>query len=61
MICGILGIILVLIGVLLLIIKKKIYDIHTHEKDKQIICSSCGAEILDKTGEFCSKCGSPIK
>ena len=25
------------------------------------ICSSCGAEILDKTGDFCSKCGSPVK
>ena len=25
------------------------------------LCSSCGAEILDKTGDFCSKCGAPIK
>ncbi len=25
------------------------------------ICSSCGAEILDKTGDFCSKCGSLVK
>jgi hypothetical protein len=25
------------------------------------LCSSCGEEILDKTGEFCSKCGAPIK
>jgi len=24
-------------------------------------CSSCGAEILDKTGDFCSKCGAPFK
>lgn len=23
-------------------------------------CSSCGAEILDKIGDFCSKCGAPI-
>jgi len=24
-------------------------------------CSSCGAEILDKTGDFCSTCGAQIK
>jgi len=30
--------------------------------DKNLnLCSSCGEEILDKTGEFCSKCGAPIK
>lgn len=27
----------------------------------KIYCSSCGAEILDKTGDFCSKCGAPLK
>jgi len=27
----------------------------------KIYCSSCGAEILDKTGDFCSKCGTSIK
>jgi len=27
----------------------------------KLYCSSCGAEILDKTGDFCSKCGSPLK
>ena len=25
------------------------------------ICPSCGAEVLDKTGDFCSKCGVPLK
>lgn len=25
------------------------------------ICPSCGAEILDKIGGFCSKCGATIK
>ena len=24
-------------------------------------CSSCGAEVLDRTGDFCSKCGTPYK
>ncbi|KKK44083.1 hypothetical protein LCGC14_1261760 [marine sediment metagenome] len=24
-------------------------------------CSSCGAEILDRTGNFCLECGAPIK
>ncbi|KKM86921.1 hypothetical protein LCGC14_1274150 [marine sediment metagenome] len=24
-------------------------------------CKSCGAEVLDKAGEFCSKCGGPLK
>lgn len=26
-----------------------------------ILCSSCGAEILDTSGDFCSKCGAPLK
>ena len=30
-------------------------------KQRLKLCSSCGEEILDKTGEFCSKCGAPIK
>ena len=25
------------------------------------ICPSCGAEVLDKTGDFCSKCGVSLK
>ena len=25
------------------------------------ICPSCGAEVLDKTGDFCSKCGASMK
>jgi len=28
---------------------------------KGVYCQSCGAEIPDKTGGFCSKCGAPIK
>ena len=24
-------------------------------------CTNCGTEILDKTGDFCSKCGAPLK
>ena len=33
-----------------------------NSKDRNLnLCSSCGEEILDKTGEFCSKCGAPIK
>ena len=27
----------------------------------KVYCSSCGEEILDRTGDFCSKCGAPIK
>ncbi len=27
----------------------------------KLYCSSCGEEILDKTGDFCSKCGAPLK
>ena len=27
----------------------------------KLYCSSCGDEILDKTGDFCSKCGAPLK
>ena len=26
----------------------------------KIYCSECGAEILDKSKEFCSKCGTKI-
>ena len=31
-----------------------------NKKDLKL-CSSCGEDILDKTGGFCSKCGAPIK
>ena len=31
------------------------------EKKNIVYCQSCGAEILDKMGEFCSKCGAPNK
>ncbi|MFX1340632.1 MAG: zinc ribbon domain-containing protein [Promethearchaeota archaeon] len=27
----------------------------------KVFCSSCGAEIVDATGDFCSKCGAPLK
>ncbi|MFX1531602.1 MAG: hypothetical protein ACFFBC_10860 [Promethearchaeota archaeon] len=30
------------------------------EKEKTGYCKSYGAEILDKTGEFCSKCEAPL-
>jgi len=40
-----------------LTMKRKSQDIK--KPKKTLICSSCGTEILD--GEFCSKCGSPIK
>lgn len=30
------------------------------EEKKTGFCKSCGAEILDKTGDFCSKCGAPL-
>ena len=33
----------------------------TREIVGKVFCSSCGAEILDKTGDFCSKCGAPFK
>ena len=28
---------------------------------QKVYCSSCGAEILDISGGFCSKCGAPLK
>ena len=28
---------------------------------QKVYCSSCGAEILDVAGGFCSKCGAPLK
>jgi hypothetical protein len=28
---------------------------------QKVYCSSCGAEILDVAGAFCSKCGTPLK
>ncbi|MBA7498724.1 hypothetical protein ES704_01461 [subsurface metagenome] len=28
---------------------------------QKVYCSSCGAEILDVAGAFCSKCGAPLK
>lgn len=30
-------------------------------RTQKVYCSSCGAEILDVTGGFCSKCGTPLK
>ncbi len=30
-------------------------------KPAKIFCSSCGSEIVDASGGFCSKCGAPIK
>ncbi len=27
----------------------------------QTICSNCGANLIDIEGDFCSKCGSPLK
>ena len=35
-------------------IKPGIIPIKTH-------CTECGTEILDKIGDFCSKCGAPLK
>ena len=31
------------------------------EISRKLFFPSCGAEILDKTAEFCSKCGAPLK
>ena len=31
------------------------------EIERKDFCKSCGTEILDKAGEFCSKCGAPLK
>lgn len=36
-------------------------EVKEREISGRIFCSSCGEEILDKTGDFCSKCGAPIK
>ena len=35
--------------------------VHEREISGKVFCSLCGAEILDKKGGFCSKCGAPIK
>ncbi|MFW9968767.1 MAG: zinc ribbon domain-containing protein [Candidatus Odinarchaeota archaeon] len=43
------------------IVKKETIRVYEREISGKIYCSSCGAEILDKSGGFCSKCGSPIK
>jgi len=58
--------ILTLGAILLLIIKKrelpvKNLDIQKNESEEIGFCKSCGAEILDKTCDFCSKCGERIK
>ena len=72
---GILGTILILITILLMTIKKKTPKNSIIMQEKEVLmtnlqlgqisgksyCSSCGAEILDKTGAFCSKCGAPFK
>ncbi|MFX1317293.1 MAG: hypothetical protein ACFE9T_15630 [Promethearchaeota archaeon] len=66
LICFIIGTVLIIGGILMLIIRKKkvsekILDIQEKETEIKGYCKSCGAEILDKTGDFCSKCGSPLK
>ena len=58
----IIAVILMINGVLLLIIKKKPQNLQkeSQEKEREDYCKTCGAEILDKSGEFCSKCGAPL-
>ncbi len=41
--------------------KVEISKIQENETSKNIYCQSCGVEIMDKTGDFCSKCGAPFK
>ena len=43
------------------IVKEEPIRVHEREISGKIFCSSCGTELLDKTGPFCSKCGAPIK
>lgn len=66
MVSFIIATILVIGGILLLIIKRKkllekTLDVQKKEIEEKTFCKSCGEEILDKTGEFCSKCGAPLK
>lgn len=35
-------------------------NLEKKESEEIIYCKSCGAEISDKAGEFCSKCGTKI-
>ena len=39
-------------------IQPEVQNIQISEK---IFCSLCGAEILDETGDYCSKCGGSLK
>ncbi len=43
------------------IVQEEPIRVHEREISGKVFCSSCGAELLDKTRPFCSKCGSPIK
>jgi len=40
--------------------KVEIPKIQENVTSKNIYCQSCGVEIMDKTADFCSKCGAPI-
>jgi len=41
--------------------REEILKVQEEKGIKVLFCPSCGAKILDKTGDFCSKCGSPLK
>ena len=43
------------------IVKEEPSRINERQIAGKTICSSCGEEILDSAGDFCSKCGAPIK
>ena len=36
-------------------------EVHNIQISEKIFCSLCGAEILDETGDYCSKCGGSLK
>ena len=40
---------------------EKNFDIQKKDSEENIYCKTCGAEISDKTGEYCSKCGVSLK
>ena len=66
MITFILATILSLGAIVILIIKtkelpEKNLDIQKKDSEENVYCKTCGAEISDKTGEYCSKCGAPLK
>ena len=39
----------------------KIENVKVESHQVSEICLNCGIKLLDKTGDFCSKCGAPIK